>query len=271
MLAHVLGEHHGFAALAHQLVNHAQHGGSILQLQRVHEAEEEGSVRRAQHAAHQGFIHVVAVSQAHIEDGQRVAHAAFRRTGNHVQGIVRCRGACALHRLAQPSGDLMGRNAPEIKALAAAEDRRGEPLGFGGGEDKANMGRGLFQRFQQRVKRRGRQHVHLVDDVDLVFPLLGRILHRLPQVADFIHAIVRGRVDFHHVHGFLRQQTAAGFALPAWVAVDGRLAVDGAGHDFRRGGLARASAAAEQVRMGDAPGHDLVAERRHNGLLGDHR
>ena len=187
-----------------------------------------------------------------------------------MQGIIRRRGGRALHRLTQSPRDLVRRDTPEIKALAAAEDRRRELLGLRRRQDKADMGRGLLQRLQQRVKGRGGQHVHLVDDINLEFPVLGRIFDRLPQVADFIHTVVGGRVDLHHIHGFLRQQTAAAFTLPAGIAVHRLLTVDGAGHDLRGGRFARAAAATEQVRMSDAPRGDLVAQRRHDGLLRNH-
>lgn len=95
--------------------------------------------------------------------------------------------------------------------------------------------------------------MYFVDDVDLVFPLLRRIFDRLAQIADFLDAVVARRVDFHHVHRLVRQQAAAGFTLPARVAAHGMLAVDGAREDFRGGRLACAAAAAEEVRMGDAP------------------
>ncbi len=133
------------------------------------------------------------------------------------------------------------------------------------------MSRWLLQRFEQRIESRGGQHVHLVDDIDLELAVLGRILDGLAQVADLVHAVVGGGVDLHHVHGFLRQQTAAALALTTGVAIHGRFAVDGAGHDLCGGRFAGAAAAAEQVRMGDAAGGDLVAQRGHAGLLGDHR
>ena len=59
------------------------------------------------------------------------------------------------------------------------------------------MGRRLLQGLKQRIEGRGRQHVHLVDDVNLELAMLGRILDRLAKVADLVDAIVGGGVDLH--------------------------------------------------------------------------
>ena len=173
-----------------------------------------------------------------------------------MQRCIRSCGRSPLHCLTQAPCNLMGRNSPKVKTLATAEDRCGQLLGLCGRQDETHMGRRLFQRLEQRVEGRGGQHVHLVDDIDLELAMLGRILDRLAQVANFIHAIVGGSVDFHHVHGFLCQQTAAALALSARIAVDRLLTVDGAGHDLRGGRFTRAAAATKQISMGNAAGGD---------------
>ena len=270
MLADVLGEHHRLASGAHQFVNHPHDGGRVLFFQRIGEAEQEAAVARTQHIAHEIFRHLIGIAQAHVQYRQRVAHSALCGAGDEHQRVLRRFRLRALRRLTQPPRDLVRRNPPEVEALAAAENRRGQLLRLGRREDENDVRRRLLQRFQQGIKRGSGQHVHFVDDVDLVFPLLRRIFDRLAQIADFLDAIVARRVDFHHVHRLVRQQTAAGFALPAWIAVHGVLTVDGAREDFRGGCLARAAAAAEEVRMGDAPAHHLIAQRGDDRLLRHH-
>ena len=43
----------------------------------------------------------------------------------------------------------------------------GDALRVGGGEDEHDVGRRLLERLEERVEGRAREHVHLVDDVDL--------------------------------------------------------------------------------------------------------
>src|SRR5690606_39731996 len=72
-------------------------------------------------------------------------------------------------------------------------------LGIGGGEQELDVFRRLFQRLQQRVERRLRQHVHFVDQVDLVLAAAGHVLRVLDQLADVVHAGVGGGVDLQQV------------------------------------------------------------------------
>jgi hypothetical protein len=76
-----------------------------------------------------------------------------------------------------------GRDRLQVEALAAREDRRQHLLRIGRGEDELHVRRRLLERLQQRVERRRREHVHLVDDVDLELPLGGRVADRVAQVA----------------------------------------------------------------------------------------
>jgi hypothetical protein len=56
----------------------------------------------------------------------------------------------------------------QVEALAAREDRDRDLADLGGREQELHMGRRLLERLEERVERRGAEHVHLVDDVDLV-------------------------------------------------------------------------------------------------------
>ncbi len=47
----------------------------------------------------------------------------------------------------------------------------------GGAENEHDMLGRLLQRLQQRIERRNREHVNLVDDVDLVATAGRRIIH----------------------------------------------------------------------------------------------
>jgi len=57
----------------------------------------------------------------------------------------------------------------------------------------------FLQRLEQRVERRLREHVSLVDDVNLERPQRRGKVHLLAQVADLVDAPVRSRVDLDEV------------------------------------------------------------------------
>ena len=158
-------------------------------------------------------------------------------------------------------------NAVKIEALTAGEYGGGQLLGLGGGQNEHGVARRLLQGFEQRVERSGGEHVHLVDDVDLVAGQRGRILDLIPQIADFIHAVVGRRVDFQHVHAALRLKGAAHLAFAAGITVHGMQAVDGAGEHLGRRGFSGAAGAAKQIGVGDAAGFHLSLQGAHNRVL----
>mgnify|MGYP000108003775 CR=1 FL=1 len=111
--------------------------------------------------------------------------------------------------------------------------------------------------------------MHLINDIDLIFPLCRRIFHFLANLADVVHAVVGRGVQLDHVEDRPVVDAAAGGAPVARVAVDRMLAVDRLGQDLGTGGLAGPARADEQVGMGQTPGLDLLFERLGNMLLTD--
>ncbi len=74
--------------------------------------------------------------------------------------------------------------------------------------------------------------MHLVDDINLIFLILRRILDCFPQVTNFINAVVAGSIDFHHIQAFLIQQTLTAFAAAAGIAVIRMFAINGTCHNL---------------------------------------
>ena len=81
----------------------------------------------------------------------------------------------------------------------------------------------LFQSLEQAVEGLLRQHMHLVDDVDLVARGVRLVVGAVDQVADVVDAGVGGRVHLDHVEMPALEDGAAMLALLNHV--EGRRAV----------------------------------------------
>ena len=134
-----------------------------------------------------------------IEQRQRIAHRAFGRARDQRQrrrlDLDLFLGGDAFEMLDQQRGI----DAAQIEALAARQHRHRHFADFGGGEDELGVRRRLFQRLEQRVERRARQHVHFVEDVDLVARRHRRVADGVVDLAHVLDAVVRGGVHFQHV------------------------------------------------------------------------
>ena len=45
------------------------------------------------------------------------------------------------------------------------------------------------------------EHVHLIDNVDLVHTVGGHILYMVTQLSNLVNAVVRGAIDFKYING----------------------------------------------------------------------
>ena len=72
-------------------------------------------------------------------------------------------------------------------------------VGLGRGEHEHGVRRRLLERLQERVPGRRREHVRLVEDVDLAAPADGRVGDALAQLADVVDRVVRRGVHLDHV------------------------------------------------------------------------
>ncbi len=152
--------------------------------------------------------------------------------GDHVANVV---------------GQLVGVEQVELEVLRAAPDRGEHLLRVGGAEDEDHVRRRFLERLEQRVARARAEHVDLVEDHDLA---VARRAERdaLDELADVRDAVVGRGVELEEpvddaalVDGDAVRAGAVGFA------VDGVLAVEHLGEDARRGRLAGAARAAEEV------------------------
>ena len=131
------------------------------------------------------------------------------------------------------------------------------------------MLRRLLENLQQRIERRGREHVHLVDDVHALFQHRRGIDRLLAQGADVVDAVVRRGVELRNIEQRPLVDPTAGLALVARLTVHRMQAVDRLGEDARAGRLARAARPREEIGVRGAPLLHLPAEGIGDVALAD--
>ena len=167
--------------------------------------------------------------------------------------------------------ELVVRQQRELEVLRARPQRGQHLLRIGRGEHEHDVRGRFLERLQQRVRRRRREHVHLVDDVHLAPARRADAeMHALDELAHRVDAVVRRRVELDEVEERARGDRVAVLADAAGLAVGAEVqAVEGAGEDARGRGLAGAAGPGEEVRVADAVLADRVAQRGRDVLLAD--
>ena len=165
--------------------------------------------------------------------------------------------------------DQRQRQAPQVELQAARQHRDRQLLRIGGREQELHVRRRLLERLQQRVEGVRRQHVHFVDQVDLVASARRRVLHVVEQLARVVDLGARGRVDFEQVDETAGVDVDTGRALAARRRRHAGLAVQRLGEDAGDGRLADAARAGEQERVVDAARIERVGERAADVVLTD--
>ena len=247
-------------------VDGAEHRGGVAGGEGVDDVVEKGPMGVAEQRAGQVVADLILVGAGHelIQHGEGVAHGAAAgadhhglHAGLHAHALLLAQGAEVLH-------ERLGRDQAERVVVRAGADGRQDLVRLRGGEDELDVLRRLLDDLQQRVEAVARDHVGLVDDEDLV-PVPDRGERgALAQLAGVVHAAVGGGVHLDDVQGAgaVAGQIAAGLALPAGRGRGALSAVEAARQDARRGGLAAASRAGEQVGVV----HLVLAQRGHQRL-----
>ena len=265
-----LGQAFHVHRLLPQLRQLCQCGSSVLCFQRVRNMEQVAAVGHTGHAAHYVRVNFGGNAGAGVQNGQCIAQRTIGQTGDQLRAVGGQLQLFLTGDILHPPCDILRPDAGKIVPLAAGEDGGGHFLDLGRRQNEDDMCGGLFQRFQQRIKGRCGQHVHLVDDIHLILAGAGSVGGLVPQVADIIHAVVGGCVHLHHVQQAAVVDAFADLALPAGVATLRVQAVDRLGKNFGAGGLAGAAHAGKQIRMAYTPCGDLVFQGGHDSTLAHH-
>ena len=247
-----------------------QRGLRVAPQNAVHQLRGLEVARQSQRVEHRRAVDGPARRRTLVQKAQRVAQRAVGNVREQLRTVRPEVDALLLRDVVQPSHDLARQNAAERKALAARENGRGHLVQLGRRQNEHQVLRRLLQNFQQRVKRRDGEHVHLVDDVHTLFHLRGGVDGLVPQRTDVVHAVVRGGVELHHIEKAAGLDAEAALTFVAGVTVLGVLTVHRLGEDLCAGGFARAARAGEKVGVREPSLRDLPLQRFGDVLLPDH-
>ena len=191
------------SSLHHQLLQLVNAAPGVLLRHSPKDLSEHGRVHRTQDIQNVFIGQKLPVMEGHalVQQTQGIPHGSVRRPGDIGQGLLLHLDSLRPGEFLQPPHQRRDGDPFEIVSLAPGEHRDGNSVGLRGGEDEDHVGRRLLQSLQQGVESPCGEHMHLVDDVNPVFPLRGGILDLLPNLPDVLHAVVGGGVDLHHVQG----------------------------------------------------------------------
>ena len=238
--------------------------------------DHAGAVGKAQHLPHRVGAHrACRMRDRLVEQRQRIAHRAFRGARDDAERLRLDLDVLLARDIGKMRHQHVGIDPAQVETLAARQHRDRNFADFGGGEDEFGVLRRLFQRLQEGVEGRGREHVDFVDDVDLVARAGRRIAHAVVDLAYVVDAGMGGGVHFQHVHVPAFHD---GLAMHAGHRhVDGRplrravrqFVIQRAGEDPRRGGFADAAHPGQDPGLRNPPGLERVGNRADHGVLAD--
>ena len=155
--------------------------------------------------------------------------------------------------------------------VGSRTNRADDLLWLGGGENELDVRRRLLNQLQQSVEALRRDHVGLVDDVNLVAAGDRGKKCAFAKLTGVIHTAVASRVDLDDVNGAwpARRQIYTRLADATRVRSRALFAVKAAGQDSRGRGFTATAGAAEQICVIDLVIFDRPHQRFGDVILTD--
>ena len=201
---------------------------------------------------------VVTKGQGLIKNAQSIPHAPFRRISNHPQRLFIIGQILLVQDKLHPLKRILGTDAVKIKPLHPGQDRQRNLVGFGRRQNKDYVGRRFFQCLQQGIEGPRRQHMHFVNNVDLVISLGGRVLSLITNVADFFDPVVGSRVNFDYVAKLAGCNGLTSRAFVAWLTIRLVMAINRLGKNLGGRGFPGPTGPRKEVGVADLVGNNGI-------------
>ena len=272
-LQQVLDEALGVVARLDHTVHDGEEGRAVARAERADHVVEHRRVGVAQQGEGPRVVDPVGAGAADqlVEHRQRVAHRARPCPHDQRQHALADLHLLLLAEPGQVGDQRVRRDEPEGVVVRARPDGLQHLVRLGRGEHELHVLRRLLDQLEQRVEALVRDHVGLVDHVDLEPVPHRRHRRALAQLAGIVHTAVAGGVDLDHVEA--AGPAAGELAARVTGAAGGRRrplgAVEAAGEDARRRRLATAARTAEEVGVVDPARPQCLAQRTGDVFLPD--
>ena len=157
-------------------------------------------------------------------------------------------------------------NSSEFKALAARKYSRGDFMHLGSRENEHNVCGRLLNKLQQRVECCGREHVHLIYDIDLVLAGHRRVEGFFLQITDIADTVVGSGIYLGDI-GVILVDTLAYITFKTGIPVLQVGTVESFCEYLRAGSLSRSTRARKEISVGGLPVFELIFQRCGDMLL----
>ncbi|MNI28405.1 hypothetical protein D3C73_821810 [compost metagenome] len=242
----------------------------------LEQVDDAGAVGKAQHAAHGIRMHAAAaMGDRLVEQRKAVAGGAFGGTRDHRQCFLLGRHAFLLQNGGKQADQICSADPAQVEALATGKHGDRNLADFRRRENELHMLRWLFERLQQPVEGLRREHVHFVDNIDLVARRNRAIAHLLDDLSDIVDTGMGRGIHLDHVdmpafHD--RLAMFAGFAQVDCRTIDfGRLVVEPPSKNTCGRRLADTADTGQHVGLCDTAGLERIGQRADHRFLADHQ
>ena len=267
---------YGGGICAHRILRFkfGQGGGHIAAHQHIEQVEYATAIGQPEQPAHILFAQrrvAIHMRKGAVEQRQRITRRAVSGARHQFQHLIRQRHGLGRTHFFEQFLRVLHAEAVEVETLAARQHRDRHLTNFRCRENKLHISGRLFQRLQQPVKGGLGQHVHFVNNIDLIARRGRHIAHILNDFANIINAGARrgihlNDIDMGAVHN--RFAMRAGLAQRhAWHVRRIGVIVQSARKNTRRGGFADTAHTRQHKGMRNTARVKGVFQRLHHGLL----
>ena len=165
-------------------------------------------------------------------------------------------------------GDIFHTDAAEIENLATRQNSGQYFVLFGGSQDKFDIWRRLFQRFQECVKSRGRKHMNLINNIHFVLPALRRDAHLINQGTNIVNRVIGSCIELINIKRSRTIEWSTWFTLIAGFTLGRKaLTINGFGHNPGTSSLANSTRTGKQKSLCNLLIADGIFKRIGNRCL----
>jgi hypothetical protein len=200
-------------SLLRELFDERERAGGVAVDDEIAEPEQRLLLDRAEQLQHRLHRDLAFGRSGELVEGRgRVAERSTRRARNERERLRRRVEAFTVGDARHHRDEILQARPLEDERLAARAYGRQHLRQIGRAEDEDEMRRRLLDQLQQRIPRRVRELVRLVEDVDLG-AALDRLEHdAVADLADVVDAALRRRVHLDHVERCARSDPQADVA-----------------------------------------------------------